>query len=138
MKLHGLLHEEPTIAGVNIVPVIDLCLVLLIILMVTSPLLETADLPVKLPPAVTIESKERNVSITFSPDGRLAINTDLISEDQFVPALKRILATDPEILVILRVDKTAPYISLTELIARCKKAGARNISIGTEQKKVNG
>jgi biopolymer transport protein ExbD len=138
MKMHQLLSEEPTIAGVNIVPVIDLCLVLLIILMVTSPLLETADLPVKLPQASTIESKERNISVTVSPDGRIAINTDEVSEEQLLPALRKLLAKDRDIMVILRVDREAAYVTLTDLIATCKRAGATNISIGTEQKKING
>lgn len=138
MNLKSILSEEPTIAGVNIVPVIDLCLVLLIILMVTSPLLETADLPVKLPRALTIESKERNVSITYSPDGRYAINSDIVEENRLTVELQKILRVDPEILVILRVDRSAPYATLTDLIAKCKRAGARSISIGTEQGKVNG
>lgn len=138
MKMAKLLSEEPEIAGVNIVPVIDLCLVLLIILMVTSPLLETADLPVKLPQATTIESKDRNIAITSSPDGRLAINTDEVAPEDFVAKLAEVLKAEPDILVILRVDKGAPYSALTDLIAQCKRAGATNISIGTEQKKVNG
>ena len=138
MKMMKLLSEEPTIAGVNIVPVIDLCLVLLIILMVTSPLLETADLPVKLPQAATIESKERNISVTFSPDGRIAINTDEVTSETLIPKLRQLLRPDPDILVILRVDRAATYGTLTDIIARCKQAGARNISIGTEQKKING
>lgn len=138
MNMRSMLTEEPTIAGVNIVPVIDLCLVLLIILMVTSPMLETADLPVKLPKALTIESKERNIAITFAPDGRLAINTEIIeNENDFIPRLATLIAEDPEVLVILRVDQESAYISLTELITRCKKAGARNIGIGTEQIKVS-
>lgn len=138
MKLQDMLSEEPTIAGVNIVPVIDLCLVLLIILMVTSPLLETADLPVKLPKASTIESKERNISVTISPDGRMAINTDEVEPGQFLSALGKLLSKDPDIMVILRVDRGAAYSALTDLIAQCKKAGATNISIGTEQSKPNG
>jgi biopolymer transport protein ExbD len=138
VKLQDILSEEPTIAGVNIVPVIDLCLVLLIILMVTSPLLETAELPVKLPQAATIESKERNIAITVSPDGRMAINTDEISADQLIPNLRKLLGKNRDIMVILRVDRDAPYVTLTDLIAQCKRAGATNISIGTEQKKING
>ncbi|MCB4757441.1 MAG: biopolymer transporter ExbD [Elusimicrobia bacterium] len=138
MNLRELIKDEPTIAGVNIVPVIDLCLVLLIILMVTSPLLQMADLPVKLPKAVTIESKDRNVALTYSSDGRVALNTDIITEEELSAALGRILKKDPNLLVILRVDRASPYLSLTELIAKCKKAGARNISIGTEQQKVGG
>ncbi len=138
MKMSELLSSEPTIAGVNIVPVIDLCLVLLIILMVTSPMLETADLPVKLPQAATIETKERNISVTYSPDGRYAINTDMVDEENLIPALQKLLREDPDIMVVLRVDRSAPYITLTDLIAKCKRAGAQFISIGTEQTKVNG
>jgi biopolymer transport protein ExbD len=105
--------------------------------MVTSPMLDTADLPVKLPQALTIESKERNIAITYAPDGRLAINTDIIdNEDEFIPKLAKLISEDPDTLVILRVDKESSYISLTELITRCKRAGARNIGIGTEQQKV--
>jgi biopolymer transport protein ExbD len=137
MKMQGLLSEEPTIAGVNVVPVIDLCLVLLIVLMVTSPMLDTADLPVKLPQALTIESKERNISVTFASDGRLAINSEIIEANVFPAALKKKLAEEPDVLVILRVDKAASYGTLTDLITQCKQAGATNISIGTDQTKVN-
>jgi len=138
LKLQDILTEEPTIAGVNIVPVIDLCLVLLIILMVTSPLLETADLPVKLPQAATIESKERNIAVTVSPDGRIAINQDMVDAGQLVPSLRALLRKDPTTMVILRVDRASAYVTLTDLIAECKRAGATNISIGTEQTKTNG
>jgi biopolymer transport protein ExbD len=134
MRASDLISEDPTIAGVNIVPVIDLCLVLLIILMVTSPLLETADIPVKLPQAITIESKERNVAITLATDGRWAFNSDVVPEEEIIPLLRASLREDPKMLVIIRVDQTSPYRTLTDLIARCKKAGASNISIGIEQK----
>src|SRR5689334_21536780 len=135
MKLEALSQEDKPIAGVNIVPVIDLCLVLLIILMVTSPLLDTADLPVKLPQAKTFESKERNIAITCSPDGRLAINSTIVDDKNFIPELRALLRKDPDILLFLRVDRSAPYLSLTDLIERCKNAGAKNVSIGTVQKK---
>src|SRR5688572_21868812 len=117
-----ILSEEPTIAGVNIVPVIDLCLVLLIILMVTSPLLETADIPVKLPAAVTIETKERNVAVTYSPDGRMGLNTDIIEPAKLASQLQKVLKEDPKMLIILRVDRDSSYSNLTDLIAQCKKA----------------
>lgn len=136
MNLKDILQDEPSIAGVNIVPVIDLCLVLLIILMVTSPMLDTADLPVKLPAASTIETKERNVSVTYANDGRLAVNTDIVADADLPAKLGALLKEDPDMLVILRVDKSAPYSKLTELIGRCKDIGVKNISIGTEQKKV--
>jgi len=137
LSLRSIITEERPIAGVNIVPVIDLCLVLLIILMVTSPILEQAQLPVKLPKAATIENKEKNISITYSPDGRIAVNTEILdNEFQFEGILRKKLQADPDTMVILRVDREANYAVLTDLWGRCKKAGARKISIGTEQTKV--
>ena len=75
-------------------------------------------------------TNEGNEDLVFT------IEHDIIEEEELIPKLREALAKDPDILLILRVDREAPYISLTELITRCKKAGARNISIGTEQKKV--
>ncbi|HZE19266.1 MAG TPA: biopolymer transporter ExbD, partial [Candidatus Angelobacter sp.] len=63
------------ITKVNVTPIIDVALVLVIILLVTAPLLSVADLPVDLPQARTREAEdERNVSITLSSTGRLAVD----------------------------------------------------------------
>ncbi len=129
--------EDPPIAGVNIVPVIDLCLVLLVILLITSPMLEQPNLPVKLPQAITLESKEKNISITYSKDGRIALNTEIIQENELSSRLAKRLSQDPDILVIVRVDKDANYGTLTRLLAHIKAVGAKRLAIGTEQKPVN-
>ena len=137
-NLNKILMDEPTISGVNIVPVIDLCLVLLIVLMVTSPLLDTADLPVKLPQAQTIESKEANIAVTYASDGRLAINSTVVDDKDFDRTLAELLRKTPGTMVLLRLDRVAHYSVLTSFLARCKAIGATNISIGTEQKPPNG
>ena len=129
--------EDPPIAGVNIVPVIDLCLVLLVILLITSPMLEQPNLPVKLPQAINLESKEKNISITYSKDGRIALNTEIIQENELSSRLAKRLSEDPDILVIVRVDKDANYGTLTRLLAHIKAVGAKRLAIGTEQKPVN-
>src|SRR5204863_85800 len=88
------------------------------------------DLPVKLPQASTIETKEKNIAVTFAPDGRLAVNTTIVTNpDEFNSALRKELRADPNILVILRVDRGAAYLTLTDLIERCKKAGTHQIKI---------
>lgn len=129
-----MMHEGSPIGGVNIVPVIDLCLVLLVILLITSPMLEAPDLEINLPQAITTESKERNISISLTADGRMAYNNDLVQEEEMLTQLGRQLKSDPNILVILRVDKTVAYKDLTGLLAAVKQVGARRIAIGTEQK----
>jgi biopolymer transport protein ExbD len=75
--------------------------------------------------------------VTYSPDGRYAVNSDIVDESAVVPELRKLLKPDPDTLVILRVDRSATYATLTDLIAKCKSAGAISVSIGTEQTKVN-
>ncbi|HTK68276.1 MAG TPA: biopolymer transporter ExbD, partial [Candidatus Eisenbacteria bacterium] len=63
------------ITKVNVVPIIDVSLVLVIILLVTAPLMSVADLPVDLPQARSRDSEdERNISITLSSTGALAVD----------------------------------------------------------------
>src|SRR5437016_14293753 len=73
----------PIITRVNVTPIIDVALVLVIILLVTAPLISVADLGVHLPQAHTREAEdERNVSITLGTDGRLALDDRTIARDQ--------------------------------------------------------
>src|SRR3990172_10431459 len=74
------------ITKINVVPIIDVSLVLVIILLVTAPLLSVADLPVDLPQARTREAEdERNVSITLGTTGRIAVDDVIIAEDALMP-----------------------------------------------------
>ena len=70
MRRHRVPGYHVPIVKVNVVPIIDVSLVLVIILLVTAPLMTVADLPVDLPQAQTREAEdERNVSITLSSPG---------------------------------------------------------------------
>jgi len=127
---------DPAIAGVNIVPVIDLCLVLLVILLVVSPMLEKPPVEVKLPEAQTKSEKENNISVTVAPDGRLAVNTDLVERAKLGNVLRVLLLEQgTDTVVIIRADKEVLYGELTDLLKIVKDAGALRISLGTIQTK---
>src|SRR5262245_66449924 len=81
------------IAKVNVTPIIDVALVLVIILLVTAPMMSVADLPVNLPEAKTREAEdERNVSITIASDGQYAIDETTVLPAQLHDALRQRLA----------------------------------------------
>ena len=127
---------DAAIAGVNIVPVIDLCLVLLVILLVVSPMLEKPPVEVKLPEAQTKSEKENNISVTVAPDGRLAVNTDLVEKEKLGNHLRVLLLEQGnDTVVIIRADKEVLYGELTDLLKIIKTAGAIRISLGTIQAK---
>lgn len=135
MKHQRAFNDSP-IAGVNIVPVIDLCLVLLVILLIISPLLDKPPVEVNLPHAQTEEEKENNIALTVAPDGRIALNTDLVKKEELQKYLSLLIREQGEdVLVIIRADKDVSYGELTDLLKIAKSAGAQKISLGTEQKK---
>ena len=125
------------ITKVNVTPIIDVALVLVIILLVTAPLLSVADLPVDLPQARTREAEdERNVSITLSSTGRLAVDDKIVSSQDLDRYLKEKLAQggNSDVRVVVRADSGAPYSAVHRLLAQAKADGATRIAIATRQR----
>jgi biopolymer transport protein ExbD len=122
------------LTGVNIIPVIDVSLVLLIILLATSPILNMPGFEVKLPKAVTAEGKEKNITVSLSIKGELAVNEARVDNmDAIIPLIQKDLKTDKEFLVIIRADQGVAYGQVEELMDVAKRAGARRIAIATQQ-----
>jgi biopolymer transport protein ExbD len=129
--------SEELIAKVNVVPIIDVSLVLVIILLVTAPLLTVADLPVDLPQARTREAEdERNVSVTLGSNGTLALDDKQVAREVLRAALAARLAQpgNEDVLVVVRADSGAPYGTVRGLLDDAKAAGAKHIAIATRQR----
>jgi biopolymer transport protein ExbD len=129
--------EAELITKVNVTPIIDVALVLVIILLVTAPLMSVADLPVNLPQAATREAEdERNVSITLGSDGRLAVDERAVRIEELRAAVAARLAEggNPEVLVVVRADSDASYDQVQELLTAARQAGAKRLAIATRQK----
>jgi biopolymer transport protein TolR len=124
------------ITRVNVTPIIDVALVLVIILIVTAPLLSAADLPVTLPEARTREAEDqRNVSVTLGQDGTLAVDDRIVAFAEFGPALSaRIAEQGDDVLVVVRADSNAPYADVRQVLDEARAAGARRLAIATRQK----
>ena len=124
------------ITKVNVTPIIDVALVLVIILIVTAPLLSAADLPVDLPEARTREAESQaNVSVTLGRDGSLAVDDRLVALADLRPALSARLADEGEdVLVVVRADAEAPYAQVRAVLDEARGAGARRLAIATRQK----
>jgi biopolymer transport protein TolR len=128
--------RQAPITKVNVTPIIDVALVLVIILLVTAPLLSVADLPVNLPQAQTRESEdERNLSITLSSQGELALDDHIVSRADLPSALRaRLEQKDNEnVLVVVRADMDASYGTVKGILEDARNAGARRIAIATRQ-----
>jgi biopolymer transport protein ExbD len=124
------------ITRINVTPIIDVALVLVIILLVTAPMLSTADLKVDLPQARTREAEgERNVSITLGPHGEIAVDRDVISPVMLGNVLRDKLAEpgNAGVLVVVRADSGAPHAAVQELLTQARAAGATRLAVATRQ-----
>jgi biopolymer transport protein ExbD len=130
------LSPEP-ITKVNVTPIIDVALVLVIILMVTAPMMTVADLPVNLPSARTREAEdERNISVTLALDGGLAVDQQRVTAELLAPMLSKRLSEPGNrgVLVIVRADTNAPYSSVRKILDDARIAGATRVAIATRQR----
>jgi biopolymer transport protein TolR len=129
--------EDDPISGINVTPLVDVCLVLVIIFMVTAPLMSDPVIKVSLPKARTHEGEERDkITVTLAKDGKLALEHKIYATfESLEPELKDKLAGSESKIVILRADEDALHGQLTDLMSRAKEAGALSLTVATERKK---
>lgn len=128
-------HHTEQITRLNLTPIIDVALVLVIILLVTAPMLSVADLPVDLPAARTrgLET-ERNVSITLDRAGEVAIDERIIRRGALTAELAQRLANEsPDVLVVIRADAGLTYADIRGALEDARAAGAKRLAIATRQ-----
>lgn len=127
--------DQGAIYGINITPLVDVCLVLVIIFMVATPLMMQPNLPVELPKARTAEGKDKdNITISITKEGQWALNETPMTVDQVAQYLPEKVKASRERYIIIRADRAAPYAHALEALRLARQAGGRDFAIATEQK----
>ena len=122
-------------AEINVTPLVDVMLVLLIVFMVTAPLL-AAGVKVELPQAKAVQPLDPKdpIVVTVGKDGRLSLGTEEISADRLVEAVEGRLGDDRTRVVRLRGDKDAAYGDVVAVMDRLATHGVTHIAIVTGPK----
>jgi biopolymer transport protein TolR len=127
-------RRNPVMSEINVTPMVDVMLVLLIIFMVSAPLL-TVGVPVDLPQtrAKTLDQDKEPLTVSVTPKGVYLQNTE-IPVEELVPKLKAITeargGTDERIFV--RGDKAVEYGTVMKVMGRLSEAGFRRVALVTE------
>lgn len=131
-----LFDADELVTGINVTPLVDVCLVLVIIFMVTAPLLSTPAFKVELPRALTREGEEKDKVVLSLGTGRRYALDDREYPDlqELREALQGKLAASQSRLVVLRADENALHGELTSLMSMAKEAGAASLTIATERR----
>ncbi len=121
-------------ADINVTPLVDVMLVLLIIFMVTAPMLQEG-VSVELPSAKgePIEKAQQRdeVIISVSGAGSIYVNDKAVTEDQLATVVLDATKDKPNRDVFLRADKTVPYGVVVRIMASLKTAGIANLGMIT-------
>ena len=120
------------VAEINITPLTDIFLVLLIIFMITSSAMIESGGKVNLPKAVATKSESRGTTVTLTPKHEIYVNQKKVSEENLEPALKDALNTSADKTVILRGDRDVLFGDTVKVMSIIKRAGASEIAIAAE------
>lgn len=123
------------ITDINVTPLVDVCLVLVIIFMVTAPLFSQPVMKVELPKATTDEGEStENITITIDSDENIAVNAKEVTLVELKPELKMKLQESAEKYVIIRADNLTNHGIVLNALDLAKELGAKKLVFATEHK----
>ena len=130
-------EEEEIVAEINITPLTDIFLVLLIIFMISSSAMMESGLQVKLPSAKSARLSQsegtKPTFVTIAADGKISVNEDVVSESLTLKdALQRALLTSEEKVVVIRGDESIFLGKAVEIMDAARSAGADKIALATK------
>jgi biopolymer transport protein TolR len=127
--------EYRPISEINITPMVDVMLVLLIIFMVTAPLL-VAGVPVELPntSAARISQPKKPVIVSLAADGSLFVRDEQVSRETLVPKLMAVRSAEGDMVVYVRADKARPYGDVMDILGRVGESGYARVSLLSQPK----
>src|SRR5437868_13932970 len=121
---------------INVTPLVDVMLVLLVVFMVAAPLL-TVGVPVDLPQtqAAPINEPKEPLVITVNRDGAIFIAETSVPVDSLVPKLQAITGSNPDAVLYVRGDKDINYGRVLEVMSLVTAAGFHKVSLVAETPK---
>ena len=122
-------------AKINITPLVDVCISLLIVFMVSGPLLIQPSLKINVPKAVTDEEKDETdkIIIYISKDGKFAVDDLILKYEDMETVLQKKLRRISSGMILIKADKDSQNGSLLNIMKMAKRVGAGNITIATSK-----
>ena len=125
---------DDAITGINVTPLVDITLVLLIIFMVTTTYIVNPSIKVDLPKAVTgTEQVRTTLALTLTKDGQLYLNGDRSDETKVAQQIAAELPRNPDLQAIIAADQVVPHGAVVHIIDFVKRAGVRKFAINVDR-----
>jgi biopolymer transport protein TolR len=125
--------EGGTVAGINVTPLVDVMLVLLVIFMVTAPIIQQG-VNVQLPQAggQQLPGDDIALVVSITADGKYYLNDTVMEPSAVATKIAAILKENPKKVVYVRGDKNADYGKVVQVISSLKQVGVEKLGLITE------
>ncbi len=133
----GRRRRATPMAEINVTPLVDVMLVLLIIFMVTAPLL-VAGVPVDLPAARAAalrQKQDKPLAVSLDASGGVFIGDEAVAEDALTDRLTALHATAPDTRVLVRADKSLSYGRVLEVMGEIASSGFTRVALVSQPPK---
>ena len=121
------------IAGINITPMVDVMLVLLIIFMITASIVDPDSIKIEMPEAATGEPTETTtLGLTIDPEGQWYLNATPITEDDLRNFIRSQKSEEKELQAAVAADRSRPYGDVIELIDVIKQEGVLKFALNID------
>ena len=122
------------VSNINVTPMVDVMLVLLIVFMVTAPLL-TVGVPVNLPKveANSLDAQKEPLEISINENNEIYLGEELIPFDELILKVKTIAGSNTDIRIFLRADTTINYGEVMKVLGALNTSGFLKIALVTKK-----
>jgi biopolymer transport protein ExbD len=127
---------DDTIAEINVIPLVDIILVVLIIFMVAAPMVMQPKIDISLPKASTAKEEKDKVPmrVVLGKQGELFLNNVAITKEGLTDASKKLFASNPETSALLVADKAVTLEMVTDLVDAIKTGGVKKVAFSIQKK----
>lgn len=123
--------QDEAITQINVVPLVDIMLVLLIIFMLTASFISTPSIPVNVPKALSSNpTAPASQSLVLTARGEIFYRDRMIERERLRERLKEEAALNPELRIVLSADASIPHGKVVELLDLARQAGVTKIALG--------
>ena len=126
--------RSPIVSEINITPLTDIFLVLLIIFMVTSAAMVESGAKITLPEVDSTASQPREITITVTPSNDVYVNSTLTPYAELETVLRGLVSARPDIPVVLEGDREVLFGEAVRILSIAQKAGATQVAIAAERR----
>ncbi|OTG84163.1 biopolymer transporter ExbD [Acinetobacter sp. ANC 4558] len=125
-------QEDDVVSEINITPLVDVMLVLLIVFIVTAPLL-TNSVKVNLPKAAPTQTTDQNKALVVSvnPEGEVFLDKEKVTLANFEQEIQNRKNANSQLALNLNADETVPYGTIAKLLASIERVGVDKLSVVT-------